>query len=428
MNNWLRNFWNLDIWQPPRFIGFRICAVLIALLIWLYVMATQNPPTEDTFTVPVEMRNLSAELAIPAINRQVTVRVQGSAEDIRKLSSKNIEAYIDFEGVREGEAELPVIVVLPDNIALVSQTPESIAFVLEAVVSDSYDLTVQISGSPAENYTLLDPVPSPDVITLSGAVDNIRKVKTVFVAAEVEGLSENYHKRLAVEVLDASGNNISDAFTVSPATVDLLIPVVFDQPEKSLAVRENLVGEPALGYQVSRVVVQPATVRAFGDLDVLNSLYYLETAPLDITGLKKTASMVTTIRHGGNISLSTETVTVVVQIEPVATQTFQKTLYYGENLAEGLLCDIPPLSLTVTVAGPDTYLRDITNGDVVPYLDFSSITQPGVYTVPVSVNLPANITLTNVSPALVEVTVIAPDLGEPPPEEQLPEEQGEAAL
>ncbi len=424
MNSWLRDFWSLSIWQPPRFIGFRICAVLIAILIWIYVMVTQNSFTEDTFTVPIEIRNLSAELAIPEINRQVSVRVQGNSNDIRQLSGKDIEAYIDFEGVSQGEASLPVIVVPPEGITLVSQTPASMDFVLEAVVSDSYDLLVQVSGELAENYTLLDPVPDPSMITLSGSEDNIRKVQTVFVAADVTELAENYNQRLAVEVLDANGNNISDAFTISPATVSVLIPVVFEQPDKSLAVREVLVGEPALGYQVSRVVVQPATVKAFGDLDVLNDLYYLETAPLDVSGLKKTASMTATIQHGNNITLSLETVTVVVQIEPVATREFQKSLHYAENLAEGLLCDIAPLDLVITVAGPDTYINSVAAGDVVPYLDFTGISGPGVYTLPVSVNLPANISLVNVSPAMVEVEVTAPDNGEPIEGEDLPEAEG----
>jgi|GEM_PF-1266527 len=422
MTKWIGRFWSLSIWQPPRFIGFRICAVLIALLVWLYVMVTQNPLTEDTFTVPIEMRNLSSQLAIPAINRQVTVRVQGSSGDIGKLSSKDIDAYIDFEGVKEGEAELPVTVTLPAGITLISQTPESMAFTLEAVVGESYDLTVQVIGEPMENYTLLDAVADPNVITLSGSEANIRNAKAVFVSADVTELAENYSKNLAVEVLDANGNNITDLFTITPATVNVLIPVVFEQPEKSIAVREVIVGEPALGYQVSRVVVQPATVRVFGDLDVLNALYYLETSPIDVSGLKKTTSMTAAIQHGNNISLSAETVTVVVQIEPVDTLDFQKGLLYGENLAEGLHCDIPSVTLNITVSGPGTYIGTVSAADVVPYLDFSDITAPGVYVLPVSVSLPVNISLAGVSPGTVQVEVIAVDNGEPEePEEPVDE-------
>ena len=66
-----------QLWQPPHFWGFKVCAVLCAILLWFYVMETQNPMTEESFTVPVEMRNLSSSLAIPDTNRQVTIRVQG---------------------------------------------------------------------------------------------------------------------------------------------------------------------------------------------------------------------------------------------------------------------------------------------------------------------------------------------------------------
>lgn len=405
----MNKFWSLPMWQPPYFVGYKVCAVLIAILIWIYVMVTQNPLTEDTFTVPIEMRNLSSQLAIPETNRQVSVRVQGTSGVISTLSSRDIEAYIDFEGVAQGEAELPVIVVLPEHVTLVSQSPQSFAFTLETVVSETHQVDVRVSGDPAENYTLLDAVSDPDMVTISGAEANIRSISAVYVAADVTELAENYSKNLSVEVLDANGKNITDWFTISPSTINVIIPVVYDQPQKSIAVRESIVGEPALGYQVSRVVVEPSTVRVFGDLEVLNDLYYLHTAPIDVSGLKKTTSMTVAIQHGNNVSVSAEAVTVVVQIDPVKTLEFEKELLYGQNLAEGLVCAIPPLQLKVVVAGADTYIGSVSATDVVPYVDFSDISNPGSYTLPISVNLPANISLVTVSPPAVDIEITGTD-------------------
>ena len=90
--------------------------------------------TEEGFTAPVEMRNLSSSLAIPDTNRQVTIRVQGSSAVMNELTSRQLSAYCDFSDVEEGEATLPVQVgELPEGVTLVSVLPESISFTLEAV-------------------------------------------------------------------------------------------------------------------------------------------------------------------------------------------------------------------------------------------------------------------------------------------------------
>jgi len=407
-----------QMWQPPLFWGFKVCAVLLAVLLWVYVMETQNPMTEESYTVPVEMRDLSARLAIPDTNRQVTIRVQGNSSAMDELSSRQIFAYCDFSDVTEGEATLPVQVELPEGVNLVNVLPESMSFTLEAVVSEAFPVEVRSQGQAAESYKALDPVLDPAMITLSGSKDYLSQVATVFVNADISDSTENYNKKLSVEVLDNSGKNISEWFSFSPSTVNVMIPIVYEQPEKSVAVSPVYVGEPALGYRISRVVVEPATVRAFGDLDVLNNLYYIETAAVDVNELKKTTSFSVNLNHGNNISLSAETVTVVVQIEPESTVTVKKELVYYENLAEGLACTLPNLELEILLSGADTYISNLDENQVVPFVDMSLISGPGSYTLPIQVNRPANVSLLSTKPATVEVTVEAHD-GE------IPEDSGE---
>ena len=154
---------------------------------------------------------------------------------------------------------------------------------------------------------------SPSEITLAGAANYIQKVGTVFVNVDVTGLTDNYNKNLQVEVLDTNGNNITSYFTISPSVASVIIPVVYDMPEKSVAINPAVIGVPATGYEISRIVVEPSTVRAFGDLEVLNTLYYLETEPIDVSGLRNTHTQTVDIIHGNNITLSESTVKMCIR-------------------------------------------------------------------------------------------------------------------
>lgn len=397
--------WRKDLWQPPRFIGYKICAVLAALLIWGYVMASNNTLTDTLYTVPLEMRNLNSELALMETTNQVQVRVQGNSSDLDKITSSSIAAYLDLTDIKAGNTTLEVKIDLPSGVQLVSVTPNTVEVTLEAVSTAVFPLEVKTIGQPASGYTLMDPVTSPDEVTLSGAKDYINSVGSVIVSADVDDLDSNYSKNLLIQVLDFAGNNITDKFSVNPSTANIVIPVVTDSPEKSLAVNASVIGEPAKGYQVSRVVVEPSTVKAFGDLAQLNSIYYLETEPINLTGLKKSYSQNVNIVVPGGITLSQSSVTVIVQIEPVSTATFKRDIIYAQNLAAGLSCDLSGIQVEVVVSGPETYIDSVAANEIVPYVDCSGISTPGEYTLPLSATLPANVTLVSTDPAQITFKV-----------------------
>ena len=402
----MNKFWKKECWQPPHYTGFKILAVALALLVWAYVTITENPLSEAVYTVPVEIRNLSEDLAQPETNYQVQVRVQGTFGTINALSSHDLVTYIDLSGVEAGEATPQIeIVDLPEGVSLVSLSPQSIQLSLEPKVSETFTLELKSTGEPAANYKALEAVLSPELITVSGSATHIEEVTTVFVSADISGADTNYTKNLSVEVLDEQGNNISQYFSISPSVVSVMIPIVFDQPESTVAVRAVTSGSPALGYQVSRIVVEPSAVRVFSDLTTLDSLYYLETETIDISDLKDTTSFTAKILHGNNVTLGTESVTVVVQIEPVATATVVKELIYAQNLAEDLVCNVPLIEVSMVLTGPDTAIESLNEADVVPYVDCSTIDSPGEYTMPISVSLPASLSLAEIMPVSVTIQI-----------------------
>lgn len=398
-------FWQLPIWQPPNYVGYKISAVVIALMIWVFVIASQNTMAERVFTVPLEVRNLNSALAMLETTNQVQVRVQGNSGDLESLSAADIVVYIDLTGVQAGSANVEVRYTLPDNIQLISLNPTSIEVVLEQRASKVFDLTIRNNVVAAENYKLLDPIASPSQITVSGAEKYLANVASVLVNAEVTDITSNYNQNLQVKVIDFAGNDITDQFSLSPSTVNVVIPVVTDMPSKSVAVNASVVGTPAEGYQVSQVIVEPSTITAFGDLQVLNSLYYLETEPLNITGLTDNYTQTVNIIHSGDVEVSQSSVTVVVQIEPVATRTFSVQVVYAKNLASYLACDLPTVSVDVEVTGPSAAVNALTNNDIVAVIDFSGITEAGDYELELTATLPANISLVSISPGEVSVTV-----------------------
>lgn len=400
-----RNFWDMPMWQPPHYNGYKVLAVILALLLWFYVTSVQNPMEEGVYTVPVELRNLDADLAMPETNYQVQVRVQGADNVIDALSSYHFSAYVDLTGMEAGEASPAIQVELPDGVSLVSLSPESIELTLENSVGRTSSLDVILQGSPAEHYSLLDPVLSPDLLTISGSAARMAEVGSVCVHADVSGISENYSKNLLVQVLDQEGNDITEFFTVIPEVVHVMIPVVYSQPETTVAVRPQTVNDPAPGFLLSRVVAEPASVRAFADLSLLNELYYLETEAIDVSGLRESTTFTVPLQVPEGVTLSQESVTVVVQIAEADSKKIETGYLQIENLAPALGCVAPNVTMEIEVSGEAELIRDLDQLDLEPYLDCSGILAPGSYVLPISVHLPSGISLVQVNPASVSVMV-----------------------
>jgi YbbR domain-containing protein len=146
---------------------------------------------------------------------------------------------------------------------------------------------------------------------------------------------------------------------------------------------------------------------AYGDRATLDTLHYLDTETIDLTGLKNTFTTNAGLVHASNISVATDMVLVTVEIEPVNTAEFSRDIIFAENVAAGLECILPSLSLQVVVSGPDTYINQVVAGDIVPYVDCSGIVEPGEYTLPLRFNLPPNIALVESSPDEVTVQIKA---------------------
>lgn len=212
-------------------------------------------------------------------------------------------------------------------------------------------------------------------------------------------------KSLPILVFDADGQDISSYFTISPSSVNVMIPIVYQQPESLLPVRAVLEGEPLAGHQISRVVVEPASVLAFGDLATLDALYYLETETIDVSGLSETTSFTAELKAVGGVSFATESVTVVVQIDSAVTSAVVKDSVSVRNLATGLQAVVEGDEFMVNVEGASSYVEALNAADVNLYVDASGISEAGTYELEVQAELPANISLSAISPAYVQLTV-----------------------
>ncbi len=120
--------WVLHQW------GLKILALFLSFLLW--ATYTAEPPAEVGYLVPVEFRNIPAQLEISGdVPTQVHVRVRGRAALLRRLTPADLGIIVDLSGRTAGAALIPLSpenVEVPYGAQVVRVTPAQILLRLVA--------------------------------------------------------------------------------------------------------------------------------------------------------------------------------------------------------------------------------------------------------------------------------------------------------
>lgn len=167
--------------------GFRIFALILALLIWLQIVLGSSHRTVVNF--PVALINLSPEVSLSKLPKTVAFDVRGSGIDLLKLHFSSTKIVLDVANLKAGEDKLPLddynIKDLPANCNVEILGP---AIDNEMAVSTDVLLYKSIKVMPAfENETArlrfaqLDYILNPSSIKIHGPkreLDNLKYIST----------------------------------------------------------------------------------------------------------------------------------------------------------------------------------------------------------------------------------------------------------
>ena len=198
----------------------------------------------------------------------------------------------------------------------------------------------------------------------------------------------------AMRFLDADGNDVDSSMLEVTSAGVVLRTIIVEQtlyPTQTVELSKDGLaeGEPAEGYRISNVTVSPASVTAAADGSVLNSLDELFTYdPVDVTGITDTLTKTVRIRKPSEVQhLSTDTVTVTVEVEPVVTsRTFNINRLSIRSIESGLKASVDARALTLVVTGPQLTLDALRPAKVSAYVDATGL-KAGDHVLPVQLHM-----------------------------------------
>ena len=273
-------------------LSYKVLALLCACALRWYVDAQQNPMKTRTVTTDVVTRNLPDGMLIADQSTpSVTVTLEGSLDDLSRVSDTNVEAVADLSGAHTGrQTSVPVEVKLaggaPGAVTISDTEPRTITLTLQPKRKRRMGIRVDPSGTPPEGYVFRKPDLAPQEATVVGGEDVVARVAHLVVRPEVSGASGVVEDDYQVRPLDDQGRVVENV-TLVPPTAHVRLGIVEATANKDLLVSPDVSGTPAPGFKIADVQINPARVTFTGRIDTLARVGVVSTSPINIGGASR---------------------------------------------------------------------------------------------------------------------------------------------
>ena len=268
--------------------GYKLLALFFAVVLHFYVAGLSNARPPHILILPLTVRNLPPSLLLATTDLpSVTLTLDGSSEEIARLSDATVTAWVDLSHARPGTTSpLPVHVAgLPPSVSVENDPPPA---ALQLEPRRRRQLPVEASGigiAPA-GYSFGPPIITPREAVITGTRAAVGSVARLAAQADPDQTPGAVDEDFTITALDASGSPVGDV-TVTPPTVHVRLDLDRALSRKTLIVSANVIGTLAAPYRFGNIEVSPATVTAEGRPNQLAAIGTLTTRPVDVSGATK---------------------------------------------------------------------------------------------------------------------------------------------
>jgi len=398
-------------------LGSIVLAFVLASVIWVVAAREENPITDGQFSdpIPIEVTtpSLGTKLWDP-IDESVVVTIRAPKSSWDNLRRQSFRATADVSSLEPGLHDVDVVVQCSDpEVKILEKSPTKVSVRLERLAEKVVPVRVDILDTPPFGY--YRPMPataSPAIVHVSGFASLVEQVAEAVVEVSVGGAKKSLEIRRVPELRDAqhlpvdTGRDPYHRLEIQPGNVVVKVPIEQRRGFRDVSVTVVREGQPAPGYRISNVSVEPAIVTLVGSPSVIEALPgYVETDLVSVEGA--TSDVVTNagLRLPESVSvLDVQGVLVNIAITPIESSLTVQRPVEIRGLPLGFAATASPDTVDIILSGPLPTLESLKPEAVRVFVDLFDL-GPGIHQVEPQIIAPEDLTLESVLPEAVEVSI-----------------------
>ncbi len=392
-----------------------VLAVVLAVTLWIFVTDKNDPELTARVSslIPVECVNVPlGKAAVPSCSETKTVTVQVRAPEsvLGQLTAEDFQATADLSDVTADEATVPVFVQSNEPRAeIIEISPAQITVRLEDVTSRSVPVRTNLVGVPPRGYEPGEMTLEAEEAVVTGPESLVARVVAVEADINLTNLRSAYEQTQLLQARDELGANIQGV-NVEPESVNVQGEITQLEISVTVVVRPDVQGNPADGFSVNAIQVDPPFVVVSGPAEVIQSIDTIDgvsTAAVSIADASADVVRPVTLQLPEGAAVEQPRVTVRVLIAPtVGSLTYSVPLAIV-NRGDGLAAELSNNVVLVTLSGSLPDLAAIASSDIQATVDVDGLSA-GAHLLPIDIEPPPGATVASLIPIETTVTLSGP--------------------
>ena len=299
--------------MPQKNLAAKILALIMAIILWIYVMNEQNPPVEVSFSIPLEIQNLTTPYTVAEAPETVRVKVRGLRKVVAFVSSEDIKAYLDLRGASEGRQAVKVHVVIPPNLELAEVNPDQAIVRIDTAAARQIPVEIHYSGAVAAGAMVGRAAAAPVQVAVQGPKSLVDTVDRVIATVDLNGKNADFTTETPLKAVSRDGKLV-DGISFTPSKVAIAVTMSKVPNKKTVEIKPQTYGDVGSGFVLKRIAVEPETIEVQGSSQELEKIDAVSTLPINLSGLTKDSTQEVKLQLKEGITAAQMSVTVHIYL------------------------------------------------------------------------------------------------------------------
>ena len=273
----IRRFRNIIEHNLPT----KILALVIAVVLWGYVMNDQNPTIEGRYTVPLTVENQPDGYKVSQDVMTVKIKVRGPRSLFVSASRDDFKAYVDLKQAEEGQQSCRVQTVLPYGFELIETNPD----------------TVTVT----------------EYVTLEGPASAIAEVSRVIGYVGLANNNSDFSLQVPLTAINTDGREVQGVRIV-PSSLQVDVQLARGLTRKVVSVQPVIGSGLDKGYEIANVKVDPSKIEIAGSAEAIKNITTVNTKAVDLSGITKTTDKSVSLDLPDGVTVTNRDVSVHIEV------------------------------------------------------------------------------------------------------------------
>ncbi len=278
-------------WLKKNDVFTKVIALFAAILLWLVVMADENPDftvVHNDISVQLEgVGQLSDSdlVIVSGGSPTVNITVSGKSDRILSLRPEHFNVTASLLSINEpGEHSINYNVdITIDGVAVVGKSPNQLTIEVDRISSVSVPVILDLTGVPADGFIEDDRNFTPDAITVEGPLEKLNQIAYAHVVYDMSGAEKPFTTNLSV-VLKDENNDTIDTSNLNVQTLSVELTVDIDQ-QASVPLTVTVLQHEALSEDDVQIEISPEYLDIVGDPEIVETINQINVGQINLEKL-----------------------------------------------------------------------------------------------------------------------------------------------